>query len=303
MSDRQYPLIFIESFKGKMLLDVPMKDYTSIKIGGKADVMVFPRDEGDLREILSFARSKNFDVFFLGGGSNLLVRDGGIKGVVINMSEGFSGVEWESETKAIVGAGLSLGELARRARDKGLSGFEFGGGIPGTVGGGVWMNAGCYGREMKDVVEGIEVVTLKGKREYLTREMIGFGYRSSDLPGDSVIVRVHMRFEAGEKELVKERMKALKAKRRGTSAINIPNAGSVFKNPEGESAGKLIEEAGFKGFTVGDAQVSDVHANYIVNLGHATAKDVLTIIGKVRDKIYSVKGIVLELEIKVVGVD
>jgi len=299
----QYSLFFIQRFKGKVLFNVPMSEHTSLKIGGLADVMAFPQDEGDLKDLLSFAEAKDFPFFVMGGGTNLLVRDGGIRGIVINMSEGFKDIVWQ-DNKAVIGSGVRLVEILNHCRDAGLSGFEFAAGIPGTLGGAIAMNAGAYGSEMKDVVEGVELLGKKGQKLFMPRSEINFSYRKAELPKGAVVVRAHMGFTKKSAEEVKEKIRELREKRKSTSgAIHYPNAGSIFRNPEGMFAGKLIEEAGLKGERSGDAEVSDVHANCIVNLGRARAKDVLTLMALIRDRVYGRKGVVLEPEIKVVGED
>lgn len=300
---KQFSLLFIQRFKGKVLFNIPMSDYTSIAIGGAADVMAFPKDEGDLKDLLNFASSKNYSVYLHGGGTNVIVRDKGIRGVVINMNEGFKDITWNPDNSVIAGASVGLYEILKGCRERELTGFEFTSGIPGTVGGAVTMNAGAYGKEMKDIVEGAEIITKKGKRGFLTKTELGFDYRKSEIPDGAVIVRGHFKFKKSSKDEVEALIKDFKERRKGTSAINKPNCGSVFKNPDGNHAGKLIEEVGLKGFISGKAQISDIHANYIVNLGGASAKDVLTLIGLVRDKVYSSKGILLEPEVKVVGED
>lgn len=299
----QYSLFFIQRFKGKVLFNVPMSDYTSLKIGGGADVMAFPQDDGDLKDLLAFADAKGFPFYILGAGTNLLVRDGGIRGIVVNMTEGFKDISFQEDGKAVIGAGVKLSEAVAQMRDNGLSGLEFGVNIPGTIGGAVTMNAGAYGSEMKDVVEGIEVLGKKGQKGFIPKSELGFSYRRAEIPKGSIITRAHMRFEKKSVEEIKERIKEFRERRKATSPISFPNAGSVFKNPEGNVAGKLIEEAGLKGERVGGAQISEVHANYIVNTGGAKAKDVLALMALIRDRLYSSKGIVLEPEIKVIGED
>ena len=286
-----------------MLFNVPMSEYTSLMIGGTADVMAFPQDEGDLKDLLAFAETKDFPFYVVGGGTNLLVRDGGVRGIVINMSEGFKDIVWQDETKAIVGSGVKLAELLDQSKEKGLSGLEFAAGIPGTVGGAVAMNAGAYGSEMKDIVEGVELLGKKGQKLFMPKSEIQFSYRKTELPKGAVVIRAHMRFEKKSTAEIKARIKELRERRKTTAAISFPNAGSIFKNPEGMFAGKLIEEAGLKGERSGDAQVSEVHANCIVNLGRARAKEVLQLMALIRDRVYSRKGVVLEPEIKVVGED
>jgi len=299
----QYSLFFIQRFKGKVLFNVPMSEYTSLKVGGPADVMAFPQDIGDLKDLIAFAEAKRFPFFILGAGTNLLVRDGGYRGIVINMCEGFKDITWKEGSTVVMGAGVRLAEALARCAEKGLSGFEFAAGIPGTMGGAVVMNAGAFGSEMKDIVDGVEIIGHKGKKGFLTNADMGFSYRSSELPGDAVVVRVHLKLTAADPQEIKERIKLFREKRREASNVTFPNAGSMFKNPPDNFAGRLIDEAGLKGERAGGAQVSEVHANYIVNLGDARAKDILSLMGTVRDRIYSSTGVLLEPEIKVIGED
>ena len=299
----QYQLFFTQRFKGRVLFNVPMSDHTSFRIGGTADVMAFPRDEADLRDLVAFCEAKGFAYYVLGGGTNILVRDGGIRGIVINMADGFKGIDWVEPDRAVVEGGVTLAGLLAECAERGLGGLEFAAGIPGTVGGAVVMNAGAYGGAMADVVEGVEIIRRKGKRGFLGSEDLRFGYRTSEVPAGAVVVRAHMRFTPRDPEEVRERIAGMRERRGATARITYPNAGSVFRNPEGAVAGKLIEEAGMKGERVGGAMVSEVHANYIVNTGGATAADVLALMASIRDRVYSATGVVLEPEIKVLGED
>lgn len=299
----QYQLFFVQRFKGRVLFEVSMKDYVSLKIGGSADVMAFPEDAADLRELVKFASSKKFPLFYLGGGTNLLVRDGGIRGIVVNLSEGMKDITFSSDMKVVAGSGVRLTDLLRECGEKGLGGLEFAAGIPGVLGGAVAMNAGCYGREMSDVVEGVEIIDKKGKKGFLSNAELGFGYRSSKLPQGAVVVKVHLALTSRDSAEIKDEIKALRAKRKESAPVVKPNAGSIFKNPEGKSAGKLIDEAGLKGLSAGEAQISTEHANYIVNKGNAKAADVLSLMATIRDKVYSSTGVMLEPEIKVIGED
>ena len=299
----QFQLFFVQRFKGRVLFDVSMKDYTSLKIGGSADVMAFPKDAADLRELVKFASSKKFPVFYLGGGTNLLVRDGGIRGIVVNLNEGMQDISFADETGVVAGSGVRLKELLKECAHKGLGGLEFTAGIPGVLGGAVYMNAGCFGSEMKDVVEGVEIVDVKGKKGFLSNTEMGFAYRASKLPDKAVIVRVHLKLTKKAPKEIEEEIKELRAKRKKGAPVVGSNAGSIFKNPEEEAAGKLIEEAGLKGAVSGGAEISSVHANYIVNKGNASATDVLNLMAMIRDKVYSTRGVMLEPEIKVIGED
>ncbi|MDH4101587.1 MAG: UDP-N-acetylmuramate dehydrogenase [Nitrospirota bacterium] len=299
----QYSLFFIRRFKGKVLFNVPMKDYTSFKIGGPADVMAFPKDEGDLKDLVTFAEAKHFQYYILSAGTNILVRDAGMRGIVINMTEGFKDITWTEESKAVVGAGVRLAELCVECRERGLSGVEFSANIPGTVGGAVLMNAGAYGSEMKEVVDGVEFMDAKGRKGFLSNKEIGFKYRSTAIPKGAIITRAHMSFVKSTPDSVGARMNDFREKRKATSKITHPNAGSIFKNPAGKFAGVLIDEAGLKGEQIGKAKISEIHGNYIVNLGGAKAKDVLQLMALVRDNVYGTTGVTLEPEIKVVGED
>ncbi len=299
----QYQLFFVQRFKGRVLFDVSMKDYVSLKIGGSADVMAFPQDAADLRELVKFAWTKKFPLFYLGGGTNLLVRDGGVRGIVINLNEGMKDITFLKDMKVIAGSGGKLTELSRECGEKGLGGLEFAVGIPGVLGGAVAMNAGCFGREMKDVVEGVEIIDKKGKKGFLSNAELGFGYRKSKLPEGAVVVKVHLALTKRDSSEIKAEIKELRAKRKKSAPVVKPNAGSIFKNPEGKSAGRLIDEAGLKGLCSGDAQISMEHANYIVNNGEAKAADVLNLMATIRDKVYSSMGVMLEPEIKVIGED
>ncbi len=307
MSDKknstQYSLFFIQRFKGKVLFNVLMSEYTSLRIGGPADVMAFPQDDADLKNLITFAEDKNFPYQILGNGTNLLVRDGGVRGVVINMCEGFKEIIWQDDMRVVAGAGVPLAALLNELRDHGASGLEFAVNIPGTVGGAIVMNAGAYGVEIKDVCEAIELIGRKGKLTLVKKEDAGFAYRKSDLPKGAVVVRARLKFEKKESDEIRKKIDECRAKRRAATAIHLPNAGSIFKNPEGHIAGRLIEEAGLKGERIGDAEVSEAHGNYIVNRGNALAKDVLALMALIRDRIYGTRGIVLEPEIKVIGED
>jgi len=301
---RQYPLIFVERFKGKVLFNAPMAEYTSFGIGGPADVMAFPRDEHDLKEILRFVISKKFPFLIMGMGTNILVRDGGYRGIVINMREGLRDTEWNEEAAtAVVGAGVRTPAFVADSAERGLSGMEFACSIPGSMGGAAVGNAGAYGRDMSAVMEGVEVMSRKGVKRFIPTADMGLSYRHSNIGEGSVVIRVHVRLGKSTAEKVKERIKGFVERRRALSAIPTANAGSIFKNPAGATAGKLIEEAGFKGSAEGGASVSKEHANYIVNNGGARAADVLSLMALVRDGVYGRSGILLEPEIKVVGED
>ncbi|MFQ5479914.1 MAG: UDP-N-acetylmuramate dehydrogenase [Thermodesulfobacteriota bacterium] len=302
---RQYPLIFVERFKGRVIFNAPMAEYTSFGIGGPAEVMAFPVDENDLKEILGFAVSKKFPFIIIGMGTNLLVRDGGYRGIVINMREGLKDIIWnEGNATAIVGAGVRTPAFVASSAEKGFTGMEFAASIPGTMGGAAVMNAGAYGADMSYVMDGVEVMSRKGVVRFLPAAEMELAYRSSNISVDTVVTKVHLRLGRDEPSKIKDRIKEFVERRKKTTASIPPaNAGSIFRNPEGVPAGRLIEEAGLKGRSEGAAEVSRIHANYIVNKGGAKASHVLSLMALVRDNVYSRSGVLLEPEIKVVGED
>jgi UDP-N-acetylmuramate dehydrogenase len=300
----------IGNFKGELRENEPLSRHTSFAIGGPADLLAYPADREDLITLLAEIQKRGLKYFILGGGTNLLVRDGGFRGVVITLQR-MGAIRIEREYRSVGGAfavvfadaGAALPMLHRFAADQGLTGLEFAGGIPGTVGGAVCMNAGTAAGEIGDIVESLTLVSSVGGLVTRSRDELGFGYRTANIPAGHLVVDVHVTLRRGDKEQIKARIKDLHDKRRQRQPVGFPSAGSVFKNPYEESAGKLIETAKLKGKTVGDAQVSDKHANFIVNLGKATAKDVLSLMEIVKQTVLEVHGVRLEPEIKIIGED
>lgn len=280
--------------------DEPMARHTSLKVGGPAEVMAFPRQPEALHEILRSARAVKASLFFLGGGTNLLVKDGGIGGLVIKLSR-FNQIEEDGE-RVYVEAGVPCPRLIRFSLEKGLSGLEFAYGIPGTLGGMIVMNAGTPEGEIAQVVERVKVMTLAGQIVEIGRDEIEFGYRSSRLP-PGIVLGGRLKLKKAKRGEIQERIVRYMKRRNATQPIHLPNAGSIFKNPPGDHAGRLIEAAGLKGTRLGDAQISDKHANFIVNRGKATARDVLRLIKLIGRTVEEQTGITLELEIRIVGRD
>lgn len=277
-----------------------MKNYTSLHIGGPADYLVSPRGIDQLKALLRFSRREFVPFFILGGGTNLLVSDRGIRGIVVKLEKPFKEVQFNG-TQVTVGAGISLPLLALRAAQQGLSGLEFAGGIPGTLGGAVVINAGAYGNCMADVVRSVTVITWEGEVLEIQAEQLDFSYRCSGLLKSNCIVLVaRLELVSGDTQKIRERMEGFLAQRRVKHPTE-PSAGSVFKNLPEESAGRLIQGAGCKGFRVGDAQVSPRHANFIVNLGSATFKDYLKVIMIVRERVFEKYNVWLNPEINMVG--
>lgn len=288
---------------GRIQLGEPMSRHTTFHIGGPADAFVTPHGLDELRQVLAFAQGRSIPLTVIGRGSNLLVRDGGVRGIVVQIAEGLDRAEIEgSEIEAE--AGISLSALARKAAANGLSGLEFAAGIPGSLGGALAMNAGAYGGEMKDVVTWVDVLDSAGELRRHTCEEMGFSYRHSILQDTGgLAVRARMRLAFGDRASIEARMRELNEQRQSKQPLSLPSAGSVFKRPPGHYAGPLIESSGLKGTRVGGAEVSTLHANFIVNIGGATASDVLALIERVRRTVHEHSGVWLEPEIRVVGED
>lgn len=286
--------------KGRVLFDVSMKKFTSIKVGGPADSLLFPASVEELRKVVRYAKRKNIPFLILGRGTNLIVRDGGIRGWVISLTQGMEKVQMEGEV-VTAEAGLSLQRLVQFTIRKGLTGFEPFFGIPGTVGGGVAMNAGAWGAELKDLLLSVSLMKGDGEVVERPRARLNFSYRSLTLPSSWIILKGRFQLKRGKKEEILERVRSYSEMRKRTQPLDYHSAGSIFKNPEEGPAGKWIEEAGLKGFRMGQTMVSDLHANFIVNLGKAKAEEVINLMEWVEKRIYEEKGISLEREVKVVG--
>ncbi len=286
--------------EGRVLLEAPMRQFTSIKVGGPADSLFFPEDVDELRKVVRWATRKNIPYLILGKGTNLIVRDKGIRGWVISLTRGMKKVQAEGEVVEAE-AGLSLQRLVQFSMKKGLTGLEPFFGIPGTVGGGLAMNAGAWGAELKDVVLSITLMKEDGECIERYRSKLKFSYRKLDAPPSWVILKGRFQLKKGKKEEIFGRVKSYSEMRKKTQPLEYPSAGSIFKNPAEGPAGKWIEEAGLKGFRMGQAMVSNDHANFIVNLGRATAEEVIRLMERVEKKIYEEKGISLEREVMVVG--
>ena len=279
-------------------LGEPMSRHTTFKIGGPVSALVEPKSIGAFVWLLRELNAREIPYFLLGNGSNLLVSDGGHEAVALSTARldtlRFSG------DSVICGAGVTLSRVAAGARDQGLTGMEFAHGIPGSVGGAVYMNAGAYGGEMRDIVESVTFVDTRGLVRVLPGEECGFGYRTSVFQKGGAILSVILRLRPGDPRKIRETMEDLSARRREKQPLNYPSAGSTFKRPEGGYASKLIDEAGLKGLRVGDAQVSEKHAGFIVNLGNATFSDVYTLMSQVTERVYERFGVRLEPEVKIV---
>lgn len=290
-----------EFVSGRVRLAEPMKKHTSWRIGGPADYFIEPAGREELQSVVSFAKERKIQLTVIGNGSNLLVSEKGIRGIVLKIGSGLARVTTD-KNDVIAEAGTKLSALAAVARDNGLGGLEFSAGIPGTVGGAVVMNAGANGSSVSALIREVLLLDLQGRLCRKDRESLVFSYRSSVLQREPAIV-VEAKFTCYPREshLIQEEMESYIARRLSTQPLRMPNAGSVFKNPPNDSAGRLIEAAGLKGLRVGGAQISDMHANFIVNLGTATASDVLALIDKTRETVLVRNGVELLLEVQIVG--
>ncbi len=280
---------------------VPMNEHTSFKTGGAARLFITPNSLESLEELIKFCNSLSVKPYILGNGSNTLVSDDGLNGVVIHINNGFKKLEYCGGGIIKCGAGVTLAQLCMFALEYNLTGLEFAYGIPGTVGGAVFMNAGAYGGEMKDVVMMSSHITSNGKRSSLFGDLLDFGYRKSAYTDNGcIITNVVFKLETGNADAIRYKMDSMLAKRKAKQPLEYPSGGSVFKRPQGQFAGALIEECGLKGKTIGGAQVSEKHAGFIINIGNATTKDVTELIKLVQDTVEKEKGVLLEKELKVV---
>lgn len=300
-SVNQLAEVLKQKMPGHVYCAEPMKKHTSFKIGGPADILVQPQDADGLSQALAAARDYEVPVTILGNGSNVLVRDKGIRGLVIQLGNALKSFRQEGE-RLYFGAGYSLALASRKAWECGLSGMEFAVGIPGSIGGAVYMNAGAYNGEMKCVVESVRVMDMNGNTAELTAEDLQFGYRKTSLQQSGyIITEVCLKMQPGNKADIKAMMDDFSSRRISKQPLEMPSAGSMFKRPPGYFAGTLIEQAGLKGYTVGGAQVSTKHAGFVVNCGNATAADVLQLIADVRRIIMEKAGVELHPEVLVIG--
>ncbi len=294
--------LFAEKIGAEVIADAPMKKYTSFKCGGNASILIIPNSLENLNKIVAFSFSNNVKPFIIGNGSNLLVTDKGINGVVIKIGSQLSEIKLLDDTTIYCEAGASLKSLCMFALENSLSGLEFAFGIPGTLGGAVYMNAGAYGGEMKDVLYSVNHLDENGNIATLEKENLDLGYRHSAYTDNGfVITSAVMKLTKADKKDIKEAMDDKLQRRKDKQPLEYPSAGSTFKRPEGYFAGALIEDCGLKGYTVGGAQVSEKHAGFVINKGGATSTDVITLIKDVQKIVHEKHGVMLEPEVKIVG--
>lgn len=285
----------------RVFTEEAMSQHTTFKIGGPADYFLMPDKGEDVGRVIKICKEKEIPYFILGNGSNLLVGDGGYRGAVIQIYRNMSSVTVEGN-EITAQAGALLSAVAAAAKNASLTGFEFAGGIPGTIGGAVVMNAGAYGGEMKDVLTEVTVMNAEGDIFTLPTEELELGYRTSIIKtAGYIVLEVKIRLKEGDPEVIRETMKDLTIRRTTKQPLEYPSAGSTFKRPEGYFAGKLIMDSGLAGYQVGGAQVSEKHCGFVINAGGATARDVRTLMDNVRDIVYKKYGVTLEPEVKFLG--
>lgn len=299
-------LVFYNNLKdmieeSRVYVDEPMKKHTTFRVGGPADYFVVPKTKEEVKDIVALCREFDMPYYVLGNGSNLLVGDKGYRGVIIQIYKEMNHIQVEGD-RMKVQAGALLSKIGSAAFEAGLTGFEFAAGIPGTMGGAVVMNAGAYGGEMKDVLFSVTVLTPEGEVLTLSNKELELGYRTSIVAKKNYIVlEVTLALQKGEKDAIKARMDELRIQRTTKQPLEYPSAGSTFKRPEGYFAGKLIQDAGLRGFQVGGAQVSEKHCGFVINKENATAADVLELMRQVSAIVKEKFGVELEPEVKRLG--
>ena len=285
----------------EILVAEPMKNHTTFRIGGPADALALPKTPEEVAEVVHFCHEHAQSYYVLGNGSNLLVSDEGYRGLVLQLYRNFNDIQVNGET-ITVQSGAMLAAVARTAYQTGLTGLEFASGIPGTIGGAVVMNAGAYGGEMKNVQKEVTVLTKEGEVLVIPAKALELGYRTSVIPKNGwIVLGAVLQLKKGDQEQILARMEELKEQRITKQPLDLPSAGSTFKRPEGYFAGKLIMDAGLRGFTVGGAQVSEKHCGFVVNRGNATAADVWELICEVKRRVKEMTGVELEPEVKLLG--
>jgi UDP-N-acetylmuramate dehydrogenase len=299
----KYKDLFNKIYKeSQVQLDAKMSEHIYFKVGGAVDILLTPDNVNQLKETITICKENEIPFYVIGNGSNILVKDGGIRGVVIKLCE-LNNIE-RVDNKIIAECGALLKDVSQEATDGALSGFQFACGIPGSVGGAVFMNAGAYDGEISFVIEKAEVLDDKQEIIVLSKEELNLGYRQSlVMQKGYVVLSATFNLVPGDKEKIQERVDALTTRRVDRQPLEYPSAGSTFKRPEGHFAGKLIEDAGLKGFSIGGASVSEKHAGFVINKGNGTAKDVLDVINHVKNEVQRQFGVELHPEVRILGED
>lgn len=287
-----------------VILDAPMAEYTSFKAGGKAEALILPESREELMDALQTLNESRTPYMIMGNGSNILVKDGGYPGAIVKLGDGFSHIETHGE-EITAGCGALLSAVARHAHQEGLTGMEFACGIPGSLGGGVFMNAGAYEGEMKNILRSVRLLSPDG-REEITRQVseLEMGYRTSSLQrSGEIVLEATLKLSSGDKDEIGSKMRELMDRRNSKQPVDYPSGGSFFKRPVGHFAGKLIQDAGLSGFSVGGAQVSTLHAGFVINKGGATATDIIQLMHIVQARVMEKFQVKMEPEIRIIGED
>jgi UDP-N-acetylmuramate dehydrogenase len=293
-----------EIFGERVRFDEPLSRHTSFRIGGRADVWVEVADADEVRSLQAIVAAAELPLSVLGGGTNVLVSDRGVRGIVLHLGRPLASLEWRANGRGRhvhAGAAVPFKRLVTESIARDLTGLEFAEGIPGTVGGGLLMNAGAFGGEIADVVEFIEGVDVQGEMRRIPRDQLRFGYRHFDLPPGFIVTRLELLLKPGDRAAIRAKREQARRRRETRQPLGYPNAGSIFKNPPGEFAGRLIEACGLKGQRHGGAMISEEHANFIVNLGGATAADVRFLMREAARRVWEMQAVRLEPEIRLVG--
>lgn len=299
--DKLYEKLSLIVAKERILCDEPMNKHTTFRVGGTADYFVCAQTVTEVQAVVALCKKEEVPYYILGNGSNLLVGDKGYRGVILQIAKEMNAIDIEG-TVVRAQAGALLSRIGNRVLEAGLTGFEFASGIPGTLGGAVVMNAGAYGGELKDVLEDVTVLDQDGNIKVLSKEQLALGYRTSIIAEKKYIVlEASMQLKKGEKDQIKAYMEELRDRRVSKQPLEYPSAGSTFKRPEGYFAGKLIQDAGLRGFQVGGAQVSEKHCGFVINKDGATAADIVELMNQVIEKVYQTFGVTLEPEVKRLG--
>ena len=287
--------------KDKVKYNEKMSKYTTMRVGGPCDCIVFPDEISKIKEVIDFCKNENITFFVIGNGSNLLVKDEGIHGVVIKLGHRFGKIELDGEY-ILAYAGATMPTLSQLAKKNSLKGLEFACGIPGTIGGGVKMNAGAYGGEFKDIVEEVTILNEKGQIQTINNSECNFSYRHTRFTeSKEIIIKAKLKLGYGKIQEIKEKMDEYANSRKEKQPLNFPSAGSTFKRGSDFITAKLIDECGLKGYTSGGAQVSTLHAGFVINIGNATAKDVLNVVNHIKQVVLEKTGKEIELEIELLG--
>ncbi len=289
----------LDKLRIEYVSDFPMSRFTWLRVGGNANYAIYPSSIQQLTGLISFLSKMGYPWIVLGEGSNTIILDEGIEKAVI-ITKKMKAIEIKDSGEIVAEAGANMGTIMNRSVRKGFAGFEFAAGIPGTIGGGVFMNAGANDSEVKDVIKKVWLL-IDGKEEVVSRRELNFEYRKSNLPEGAVVMKVLIKLDRGDRKLSEKKVKDYLDKRNKTQPIKMSNTGSIFKNPDSIAAGKLIEELGLKGYEIGGAQISELHGNFIVNRGSAKASEVLKLIDVAKENAYKLRGIILEPEVRILG--